>query len=106
MKSSQAETQAEPVTCDDRLDALRDHFEQPRCALDYLRESVAVEPIAIHRDVDQRRRAEPLRKSARDVGRVKVVDFGIQHRARARLGASAVRRNQQQRRIRIDRLEP
>ena len=140
MKSSQAETQAEPggrssppeflrpsaevearldnvpavdeqhrdaaVTRDDRVDAIRDHFEQPRRALDYLREAVAVEPIAIHRDVDQRRRAEPRRQSARDVRGVKVVDLGIEQRARARLRAAAVRRNQEQGRIGIDHLEP
>ena len=95
-----------PMTRDDRADALRDQFEQPRRALDDLREAVAVEPIAIHRDIDQRRRAEPRRESARDLRGVKVVDLGIQHRARARLGASAVRRNQEQGRIGIDYLEP
>src|ERR1700691_5940151 len=47
------------VARDDCADALRDQFEQPRRALDYLRKTVAVDPIAIHRDVDQRRRAEP-----------------------------------------------
>src|ERR1035437_665699 len=80
-----------------------------RRAFDYLREMVAVEPIAIHRDVDQRRRPKSRRKSARDVGGMKVVDLGIGDRARARLGAAAVRRNQEHGRIGrigIDHLEP
>ena len=94
------------VTCNDRVNPLRDHFEQPRRALDYLREPVAVDPIAIHRDVDQRRRTQPRGESARDVRGVKVVDLGIEHRAGARLGATTVRRNQKQGRIGIDHLEP
>ena len=94
------------MTRDDRADTLRDQFQQPWRSLDDLREAVAVEPITIHRNIDQRRRAEPRRKSASDLRRVKVVDLGIQHRARARLGASAVRCNQEQGRIGIYYLEP
>ncbi len=94
------------MTRNDRLDAVREDFQQPRRALDDLRDSVAVEPIAIHRDVDQRRRAESRRESARDLRGVKVVDLGIQHRARARLSASTVRCNQEQGRIGIYNLEP
>src|SRR5271156_4063642 len=85
------------VACNDCVDALSNHLEQPRRTLDYLRDAVAVEPVAIHRNVDQRRRAESRRKSARDVGRVQIVARGFERGARARLGAPAVRRNQQQR---------
>jgi len=74
--------------------------------LNYLREAVAVDPVAIHPGVDQRRRTEAKRECARDVGGVKVIDLGIQKRARARLRASAVRRYKQDRRIGIDDLEP
>ena len=84
------------MTRDDCVDALRDHFEQPRRVLDYLRQAVAIEPVAIHRDVDQRRRTQPHRKSARDVRGMKIVDLRIQHRAGARLRASAVRGDQEQ----------
>jgi len=94
------------VSRNDSAESIRDHLEQPRRVLDYLREAVAVEPVAIHPDVDQRRRAKANRKCARDVGSMKIVDLGIKERAGALLRASAVGCDQQKRRIGIDHLEP
>jgi len=85
------------VPRDDSGDSLRDQSEQPRRLRDYLRQPVAVEPVAIHPDVDHRRRPKPNRKRARDIGGVKVVHLGIQHRSRPRLRASTMRRDQQNR---------
>jgi len=79
------------VSRHDRVNPVRDHFEQPRRAARLFARAGCSRSDAIHRDVDQRRRPQPPGEPARDVRGVKVVDLGIEHRAGARLGATTVR---------------
>ena len=94
------------VALDDTAHALGDHLEDPRRVLGELGQAIAIELVAIHPEVDQRRRAEAPRELARDVRGMKIVDLGMQRRARGGASAAAVRGDQQNRRISLDRLQP
>jgi len=91
---------------DDFSQALQDHFQKPWRVRAYLRNPIEIEMIAIHRRVDQRRRAENRRQLSRDRGGVEIVHLGVEQRSSGLTRAATVRSDQENRSIAVNHLEP
>src|SRR5713226_7671457 len=87
-----------PAVTGTRYDAfyrIRDQIEQPPCLRGKFADPVAIEPVAIHPEIDQRRAVQHRCELARDLGSMEVVDLGMECCRSGWTGASRVRRDQQ-----------
>ena len=91
---------------DDAGQALQDHFHKPWCVRTYLRKPIEIEMIAIHRRVDQRRRAEDRRQLARDRRGVEIVHLWVEQQASGLTRAATMRSDQENRSVAVNDFQP